>query len=84
MDALTQPHFITRPCICRAALAGHLVNVQIIRVLQDTTFEMEKQRNRPVKYDRQLAQKTIKAMEKITEVSSTVRSLAWHSCTWPN
>ncbi|KAK9904792.1 hypothetical protein WJX75_002705 [Coccomyxa subellipsoidea] len=35
---------------------------------KDTTFEMEKQRNRPVKYDRQLAQKTIKAMEKITEV----------------
>lgn len=80
MDALMQPHFITRPCIWRAALAGHPVDVQNIRVLQDTTFEMEKQRNRPVKYDRQLAQKTIKAMEKITEVSSTARSLAWHSC----
>ncbi|EIE18677.1 hypothetical protein COCSUDRAFT_31575 [Coccomyxa subellipsoidea C-169] len=35
---------------------------------EDTTFEMEKQRNRPVKYDRELTQKTIKAMEKVTEV----------------
>ena len=41
-------------------------------VLQDTTFEMEKQRNRPVKYDRELTQKTIKAMEKVTEVSSLI------------
>lgn len=41
-------------------------------VLQDTTFEMEKQRNRPVKYDRELTQKTIKAMEKVTEVSNLI------------
>jgi hypothetical protein len=29
---------------------------------------MERRRNRPEKYDRELVQKTVKAMEKITEV----------------
>lgn len=32
---------------------------------------MERQRNRPEKYNRELVQKTVKAMEKITEVSAT-------------
>lgn len=36
--------------------------------MQDTTFEMERRRNRPEKYNRELVQKTVKAMEKITEV----------------
>ncbi len=31
---------------------------------------MERQRNRPEKYNRELVQKTVKAMEKITEVCS--------------
>eukprot|EP00918_Siedleckia_nematoides_P055104 GHVU01120172.1.p1 GENE.GHVU01120172.1~~GHVU01120172.1.p1 ORF type:complete len:221 (+),score=41.41 GHVU01120172.1:52-663(+) len=34
----------------------------------DTTFEFEKRRNRPVKYDRELYVKTIKAMKKIDEI----------------
>ena len=37
-------------------------------VLQDTTFEMEKRRNRPEKYNRELVHKTVKAMERISEV----------------
>lgn len=35
---------------------------------EDTTFEMERRRNRPEKYNRELVQTTVKAMEKITEV----------------
>jgi large subunit ribosomal protein L24e len=34
----------------------------------DTTFDLEKKRNRPVKYDRELYSKTIVAMKKIQEI----------------
>ena len=34
----------------------------------DTTFEMEKRRNRPVKYDRDLVGTTLKAMQRASEV----------------
>jgi len=34
----------------------------------DTTFEFEKKRNVPVKYDRELVTTTVKAMKKISEV----------------
>lgn len=37
-------------------------------IVQDTTFEMEKRRNRPEKYNRELVHKTVKAMERISEV----------------
>jgi large subunit ribosomal protein L24e len=36
----------------------------------DTTFEFERRRNRPVKYDRELMGKTIKAMKKVQEIKS--------------
>ena len=39
--------------------------------LQDTTFEMEKRRNRPEKYNRELVHKTVKAMERISEVGAS-------------
>lgn len=35
---------------------------------EDATFEMERRRNRPEKYDREMVAKTIKAMEKIGEI----------------
>jgi large subunit ribosomal protein L24e len=35
---------------------------------EDATFEMERRRNRPEKYDRELVQKTIKAIERIDEI----------------
>lgn len=39
--------------------------------LQDTTFEMERQRNKPVKYNRELVHKSVKAMQKVEEVCSS-------------
>jgi large subunit ribosomal protein L24e len=35
---------------------------------EDATFEMEKRRNRPEKYNRELVGKTLKAIEKITSI----------------
>ena len=35
---------------------------------QDSTFDFEKRRNRPVKYDRELVGKTIKAIQKIRDI----------------
>lgn len=35
---------------------------------EDATFEMERRRNRPEKYDRELVAKTVKAIQKIKEV----------------
>eukprot|EP01094_Clydonella_sp_ATCC50884_P030237 TRINITY_DN979_c0_g1_i2.p2 TRINITY_DN979_c0_g1~~TRINITY_DN979_c0_g1_i2.p2 ORF type:complete len:122 (-),score=62.11 TRINITY_DN979_c0_g1_i2:210-575(-) len=34
----------------------------------DTTFEFEKKRNRPLKYDRELMKKTIKAIKRIDRI----------------
>ena len=34
----------------------------------DTTFELERKRNRPERYNRETMQKTLKAMERITEI----------------
>lgn len=35
---------------------------------EDATFEMEKRRNRPEKYNRELVTKTMKAIEKVTDI----------------
>lgn len=35
---------------------------------EDATFEMERRRNRPEKYDRELVHKTVKAMDKIEKI----------------
>jgi len=35
---------------------------------EDATFEMERRRNRPEKYDRELVHKTVKAIKKVEEV----------------
>jgi len=37
----------------------------------DSTFEFEKRRNRPVKYDRELYGKTIRAMKRVQEIKET-------------
>eukprot|EP00884_Botryococcus_braunii_P023149 jgi/Botrbrau1/9518/Bobra.0211s0009.1 len=37
---------------------------------KDTTFEMERRRNRPEKYNRELVGKTLQAMDKITKIRS--------------
>jgi large subunit ribosomal protein L24e len=36
----------------------------------DSTFEFEKRRNRPVKYDRELMGQTLQALQRVTEISS--------------
>lgn len=36
----------------------------------DSTFDFEKRRNRPVKYDRQLMAQTIRAMKRVEEIKS--------------
>ena len=35
---------------------------------EDATFEMERRRNRPEKYDRELVAKTVRAMKRIKEI----------------
>ena len=37
----------------------------------DSTFEFEKRRNRPVKYDREMVAKTLSAMERVQEIKET-------------
>ncbi|CAM9747915.1 unnamed protein product, partial [Sphacelaria rigidula] len=38
--------------------------------VQDSTFDFEKRRNRPVKYDREAMGKTLLAMKKVKEVQA--------------
>jgi large subunit ribosomal protein L24e len=43
----------------------------------DTTFEFEKRRNRPVKYDRDMMEKTLSAIERVNEIQ-TVREQRYY------
>lgn len=44
---------------------------------EDATFEMERRRNRPEKYDRELVHKTVKAIKKVTEIRSARQERHW-------
>jgi len=44
----------------------------------DSTFEFEKRRNRPVKYDRDLMGKTITAMQRVSQIKER-REATFHS-----
>lgn len=44
----------------------------------DTTFEMERRRNRPVKYNRDVLRATLKAMKRVNQ-ARTRREAAWHA-----
>ncbi|CAN6478797.1 unnamed protein product [Victoria cruziana] len=44
---------------------------------QDTTFEFERKRNRPERYDRNVVEQTLKAMKKIDEVRIARESKFW-------
>ncbi|CAM6103699.1 unnamed protein product [Calypogeia fissa] len=46
---------------------------------QDTTFELERRRNRPERYDRTVVEQTIKAIKKIEEVRVKRESKFWES-----
>lgn len=37
---------------------------------QDSTFEFEKRRNKPVRYDRELMGATLRAMQRVSEIQS--------------
>lgn len=52
--------------------------LQLLRIvnLQDATFEMERKRNRPEKYDRELLHKTVGAVQKISEVPFCCQQVA--------
>lgn len=44
---------------------------------KDTTFEFERKRNRPERYDRNVVEQTLKAMKKIDEVRIARESKFW-------
>jgi large subunit ribosomal protein L24e len=45
--------------------------------LQDSTFEFEKRRNVPVRYNRELVQTTIKAMKRVAEIKARRERAFW-------
>jgi large subunit ribosomal protein L24e len=44
---------------------------------EDATFEMERRRNRPVKYDRELMKKTVQAIGRVTEIRAARQERHW-------
>ena len=46
---------------------------------QDSTFEFERRRNRPERYNREVVEQTLKAMKKIDEVRVQRESKFWES-----
>jgi large subunit ribosomal protein L24e len=46
---------------------------------QDSTFEFEKRRNVPVRYDRELVATTLKAMERVQEIKAKREKAFWKS-----
>ena len=46
---------------------------------QDSTFEFERRRNRPERYNREVVEQTLKAMKKIEEVRVQRESRFWES-----
>lgn len=56
-------------------------------IFQDATFEFEKRRNVPVRYDRELVATTLKAMERVAEIRQKREKAFWKNryvyyCTW--
>lgn len=45
--------------------------------MKDSTFEFEKRRNIPVRYDRELVQTTVKAMKRIAEIKKRREHMFW-------
>lgn len=46
---------------------------------QDSTFEFERRRNRPERYNREVVEQTLKAIKKIEEVRVQRESKFWES-----
>lgn len=47
--------------------------------MKDSTFEFERKRNRPERYDRNVVEQTLKAMKKIDEVRVAREAKFWES-----
>ena len=56
-----------KPCEVQLHLLPNMSQRQCC-CMQDATFEMERKRNRPEKYNRELVHKTIKGVEKVSAV----------------
>ena len=50
----------------------------------DTTFDFERLRHRPVKYDRELMKKTVRAMDRVQEIKSAREKRLWDKRMEPN
>ena len=51
---------------------------------QDSTFDFERLRNRPVKYDRELMKKTVRAMERVQAIKEKREERFWQKRMAPN
>ena len=51
---------------------------------QDSTFDFERMRNRPVKYDRELMKKTVRAMERVQAIKERREERFWAKRMAPN
>ena len=50
----------------------------------DSTFDFERLRNRPVKYDRELMKKTVRAMERVQAIKEKREERFWAKRMAPN
>ena len=50
----------------------------------DSTFDFERLRNRPVKYDRELMKKTVRAMERVQAIKKKREERFWNKRMAPN
>jgi hypothetical protein len=58
--------------LTRKRSSGYLVftSLFLFHILQDSTFEFERRRNRPERYDRNVTENTLKAIKTIDKVRS--------------
>ena len=50
----------------------------------DSTFDFERLRNRPVKYDRELVKKTVRTMERVQQIKEAREKRFWEKRMAPN
>ena len=50
----------------------------------DATFDFERLRHRPVKYDRELMKKTVRAMDRVAQIKSAREKRFWEKRMEPN
>ena len=58
-------------------VCAHVITDGLLSLSQDTAFDFERLRNRPVKYDRELMQKTVRAMERVQQIKSAREKRFW-------